>query len=109
MKFEKVTVFGQPYWFSTIYKIVGYEWSNSEPSKIYYHAYYIQPDAYHWGNYVRGKKAQEGERLTFKQVVALCVEHSKSYVPTTKQLKRAEIAKASWIDRGLKYDSVTSK
>lgn len=96
MKFTKYMRSKKPYWFSGIYKIVSYNYHRGERCKRYYHVYIIESK--NWGDYVGGKAAQLGKRLTFAQCVKLAKDHAASgYEPTRKQLKQAEIAKQSWV------------
>jgi hypothetical protein len=96
MEFEQVTRFDENYWFSGIYKISSYMFHQGYACPRHYHAFYLPPNNKHWGDYVGGREAQYDKTLTFDQVKALCVEHAKSYSPTAKQLKQAEIAKTAW-------------
>jgi len=97
LKFTKEMRYGEPYWFSGIYKISRYEWCNGGPSKPYYHAYHLNGHK-SWGDYVGGRAAQYDKRLTLAECKALCQNHAETYELTPGQLKQASIARAAWIN-----------
>ena len=95
MKWEKITEYTHPEYFSGIYKITSYRWHNNGPVKQYYQAYYI-PDGYkHWGNYV-DRSQQYDKMLTLKQCKALCEAHAQEHTPSKATITQAEKAKNTY-------------
>jgi len=98
MNFKKFIVDGEPFYFSGIYKISRYEYMQGAKVKPYYHAYYLPLGNKNWGDFVGGKSAQQNKMLTLKQCKELCEEHAKEYIPATKQIKQAIVARSKWIN-----------
>lgn len=92
--------FGNPYWFSGIYKITQYEYYGAPcrpmPKGEYCYQCYV-PICKAWGNYVDRTIQSKNEPLTFEQCVKLCEQHEKDNPPDKYQLKDAEIARERFL------------
>lgn len=98
MEFIKKYRFGEPFWFSGIYKISQYTWHRGAESEPHYRAYYLVDK--NWGDSVI--PAEQGHhkadnKYTFEECVHFCEEHAKNYTPSNRQVKQAEIAMNNWV------------
>lgn len=107
MKFVKIQPYGDTaytYWICGIYKICEYSNHRGE-----YTAFFIQPYASNWGDYVSRPPhyGRDGHRCwdSFKGAEKACIEHAKKHTPSEGIIARALEIQEQLIAQAKRYDA----
>ena len=106
MKWEKHTKyepihgseFDVTHYRSGIYKLSCYKFFRNQRCVPYWQAYLVAERARNWGDYLYPSE-QRNAVMTLKEAKKLCERHSKTYKPSANQVKTADRAWHSWVNK----------
>jgi hypothetical protein len=97
VKWVKEVRFGQPHWFSGVYKITSYRWHNNSEVPVYYQVYRTCASG-QWGDFVDAA-LQHHKCPTLAECKAMAEADAKQWPATTRQINKAQTSRDRWMDR----------